>query len=84
MAGDWNSHPVHLTENSLCGKRLGLLNLMEVWMLIGVEPGYCNRSRSLKIAVLKMHEALILEKKINYICMCPCSKIKPSPCRHNT
>lgn len=55
---DWNSHPVHLTEKGLCGKRLG-----KVWPSTAVEPGYCNRSSSLKVVALKMCTALILDKK---------------------
>lgn len=63
-AGDWNSLCAHLTGNGLRGKRLGLLNWVEVWAVIAVAPGYCKSSSSLKVAVLKMHKVLILEKKL--------------------
>lgn len=84
MAADWNSPRTHLTENSWWGNRLAVLNWMEVWTVIAAEPGYCNRSSSLKAAVLKTRKAPILGKNNKCICTCPCSKIKPSPCRQKT
>lgn len=84
--GWWLESPPHVPgrKRVLCeqrGERLGRLNLMRFGQ--SKQPGYCKSSSSLKAMVVKTRKALIVGGK-KRICMCLCSKINSSPCRHTT